>query len=56
LPRVGCGIVVAHSSRAPEPETRPPRERSAPLAAGDWLAVAVAVVWPVALLEALKGP
>jgi hypothetical protein len=25
-----------------------------PLAAGDWLAVAVAVVWPVALLEALK--
>jgi magnesium-transporting ATPase (P-type) len=25
-----------------------------PLAAGDWLVVAAAVVWPVALLEALK--
>ena len=29
---------------------------SVPLAPGDWLAVAVAVVWPVALLEAIKGP
>jgi hypothetical protein len=25
-----------------------------PLEAGDWLVVAAAVVWPVALLEALK--
>ncbi|HEU4368350.1 MAG TPA: cation-transporting P-type ATPase [Methylomirabilota bacterium] len=29
---------------------------SAPLAAGDWLLVGAAVVWPVALLEAIKSP
>jgi magnesium-transporting ATPase (P-type) len=28
---------------------------SVPLAPGDWVGVAVAVVWPVMLLEALKG-